>query len=128
MKAEKWFNSLIEKYEEDAEFRLESLIIDFTEKIVTKMAEGNISRVELARRLGVSKAFVTKLLNGNQNLTIKSMLSIADALECEVNLDIYPKEFEVRNFYLHVNRKVDVKQFTRPVKAIIGEETDARAA
>jgi len=128
MKAEKWFNRLIEKYEEDAEFRLEGLIIDFTEKIVAKMAERNINRVELARRLGVSKAFVTKLLNGNQNLTMKSMMSIADALECEVNLDIYPKGFEVRTFYLHDNRKVDVKQFTRTVKPIIGEETDARAA
>jgi len=44
--------------------------------------------VPLAQRLGVSKAFVTKLLNGNPNLTIKTMVAIAGALECTLLIDI----------------------------------------
>jgi len=70
MKTEKWFSKLLDKYKEDLEFRTEEIILDFTEKIVTMMEKKNISRAELARRLNVSKAFVTKMLNGNPNLTI----------------------------------------------------------
>jgi len=99
VKEEKYLNQLLEKYKDDLEFRMEGLILDFTEKIVIKMKELNISRAELARRLGVSKAFVTKLLNGNPNLTIKTMMSIADVLGCDLNLDIYPKGFEIKTYY-----------------------------
>ena len=100
MKAEKWVSQLLEKYKDDLEFRMEGLILDFTEKIVMKMRELDISRAELARRLGVSKAFVTKLLNGNPNLTIKTMMSITDVLGCDLNLDLYPKGFEIKNYYV----------------------------
>lgn len=100
VKAEAWVNELLEKYKEDLEFRMEGLILDFTEKIVLKMKESKISRSELANRLGVSKAFVTKLLNGNPNLTIKTMMSIADVLDCDLNLDLYPKGFEIKSYYV----------------------------
>ena len=128
MKTEQWFNRLIDKYREDAEFRLEGIILDFTEKIVAKMEEKKISRAELATRLGVSKAFISKLLNGNPNLTIKSMMSIADALGCDLSLDIFPKGFEARHFYVCTNRDMDARKFTKPVKPVIGEEMNASAA
>jgi len=128
MKAEKWFAGQIEKYKDDLEFRTEGVILEFTEKIVAKMEEKNISRSALAKKLGVSKAFISKLLNGNPNLTIKSMMSIADALGCDLNLDIYPRGFEVRNFYIHDNKQTDAKKFTRNVTPVVGEATDAIAA
>jgi transcriptional regulator with XRE-family HTH domain len=128
MKTEQWFDRLIDKYKEDREFRLEGLILDFTEKIVSKMEEMKITRAELAKRLGVSKAFISKLLNGNPNLTIKSMMSIADALGCDLSLDICPKGFEARHFYLCTNKDMDSKKFTKPVKLFIGEEANASAA
>ena len=127
-KTEQWFGDLIEKYKDDAEFRLEGLILDFTERIVATMEEKKISRVELARKLGVSKAFVSKMLNGNPNLTIKSMMSIADALGCELNLDIYPRGFKIPKLYVHVNTRFDAKKFTRPVRPVIDEVWDASAA
>jgi len=91
MREAKWFQEMLDKYRDDFEFRLEELILDFTEKIVQKMHEQDISRAELARRLGVSRAFVTKLLNGNPNLTIKTMMSIADVLGCDLNIDLHPR-------------------------------------
>jgi transcriptional regulator with XRE-family HTH domain len=110
MKAERWLSQLLEKYKDDLEFRMEGLILDFTEKIVIKMQELNINRAELAKRLGVSKAFVTKLLNGNPNLTIKTMMSIADVLNCDLNLDLYPKGFEIKSFYVSPAVRKDVKK------------------
>ncbi len=128
MREAKWFQEMLDKYRDDFEFRLEELILDFTEKIVQKMREQDISRAELARRLGVSRAFVTKLLNGNPNLTIKTMMSIADVLGCDLNIDIYPKGFTPRNFYLYENNALKTKDFTEEIEPFLGEDVDACAA
>lgn len=97
MRKNKSFGDLIDKYRDDLEYRIEAAILEFNEKIVTHMEANSISRAELSRRLGVSKAFVTKMLNGNPNLTIKTMMSVADALGCELNLEIYPKGDKSKN-------------------------------
>jgi DNA-binding Xre family transcriptional regulator len=104
MKAEKWFRERLDEFQDDLEFRTEEAILAFTEKVVAVMRERGMNRVALAQQLGVSKAFVTKLLNGNPNLTIKTMVAIADALECNLSVDIMPWTETTRV------RKSDVKQ------------------
>lgn len=90
-----WLESYIEQHKYTVDYQTELSIIDLNEKIVSKMEELRINRAELAKRLGVSKAFVTKLLNGSPNMTIKTMIAVALALDCQLYLDIYPKDFEV---------------------------------
>lgn len=128
MKPEKWFKNLLNTYKDDLEFRTEEVILDFTEKIVTKMDDMNVNRTNLAEKLGVSKAFITKLLNGNPNLTIKTMMSIAFALDCELNLDLYPKGFEIRNFYISKHKPKDITKFTKDYEPEVEEESYASVA
>lgn len=96
----------INKYEYSIDYQTELAIIDLNEKIIAKMEELKISRAELAKRLGVSKAFITKLLNGNPNMTIKTIVSIALALDCKLYQDIYPRNCKVarKPFYVHTNK------------------------
>lgn len=54
MKPDKWFKDTLKSLEDDLEFRLETLIIDLTEKICEKMKQKKISRTKLAELLGVS--------------------------------------------------------------------------
>jgi transcriptional regulator with XRE-family HTH domain len=126
MKMEAWYKEKIEKFHDDVEFLTEKAILDFTEKIVNKMHKTGLSRVELAQKLGVSKPFVTKLLNGNPNMTIKTMVSIAHALECELNFELCPKGFEIRTLAVH--KKIDAGKFTEAVNPVIGEVEYASAA
>lgn len=91
---ENWFGKLIEEYKDDVDFITEGIVLNLNEKIVSKMKDLRISRADLARRLGVTKAFVTKLLNGNHNLTVKTMVSIAKALESDLTLDLCSRGFE----------------------------------
>ncbi len=126
MKKATWFVEMLEKYKDDLEFRMEGVILEFTEKIVQKMEELDINRSELAERLGVSKAFVTKLLNGNPNLTIKTMMSLADVLGCDLNLDLYPKGFEKKNFYVYTSMEGCDRE-VNPIPAT-DEESCASAA
>lgn len=111
------------------DYETEKVILTLTEKIVEFMENNNISRVEMAKRLGVSKAFVTKILNGNPNLTIKSMVSIAIALGCELAIDICPEGVKVWKVYTPPTvRGFDVTEYTEEFRPKLGGDTDAVAA
>ena len=77
-----------------------SLILDFTEGLHKMMEANGVSRSELARRLGVSPVYITKVLRGNVNFTLDSMVRLARAAEGEVSLLVAPKAQKKRNnFY-----------------------------
>ena len=60
--------------------RQEELILDVTERFEALLMDKAVSRTELARRLGRSKAFVTQLLAGDRNLTLRTIADLCDAL------------------------------------------------
>jgi transcriptional regulator with XRE-family HTH domain len=126
MKLETWYKKKLKEFRDNVDFLTETAILDFTEKIVEKMQKSGMSRADFAAKLGVSKPFITKLLNGNPNMTIRTMVSIAHALDCELNLAVCPKGFEVKTFA--VSKDVDAKKFTEKFKPVIGEVEYASAA
>ncbi|MHA1215673.1 MAG: helix-turn-helix domain-containing protein [Candidatus Hodarchaeales archaeon] len=75
-----WFDVLSEEYKDDFDFRFEYLLLNLTEQIVKIMREKNITRTNFAQRLNVSPTAVTKILRGNSNFTLRTLLAIADAL------------------------------------------------
>lgn len=54
---------------------------DITMQIRSKMAEKGLKNVDIAARLGVSEANISRWLRGNQNLSIDTIYQLADALE-----------------------------------------------
>lgn len=91
---------LLEEDQDSLEYKLEGALIEFTEGIVKRMKELKLSRVQLAEQLGVSKAMVTKILKGSTNFTLKSMVNIATALDCELSISLPPCGFEARTFFV----------------------------
>lgn len=77
-------------------YRLEKVLFQVAERVCLLLDAGDIARTDLAKKMGVTPAYITKLLNGNPNLTIKSLLKLADALEQELFIDFMPKT-EVSN-------------------------------
>ena len=59
---------------------------DLAMQIRTKMIEKGLRSVDLAERLGVSEANVSRWLRGNQNLGIDTMHQLADALEVPLKI------------------------------------------
>lgn len=55
-------------------------LLEVTESLAHCMEERDISRAEMARRLGVSRSEMTQRLNGSRNLTVKSVAAMFDAL------------------------------------------------
>ena len=76
--------SLFEEKIKNSEFAKmiaqEDIILEVTEKIVELMQKENVTKTELAKRLGKSKGFITQLLNGNRNFTIRTIADIFYAL------------------------------------------------
>jgi transcriptional regulator with XRE-family HTH domain len=73
----------------------EELILEVTETICGILKNEKISRKELADRLGKSKGFVSQLLNGGRNLTLRTVADILHVLGYRVTLAPY-KEGEQR--------------------------------
>ncbi|MCP4399977.1 MAG: helix-turn-helix transcriptional regulator [bacterium] len=92
MKTSTWFTQTLEALKDDVEFRLESKILEITEVICQKMAEKKMTRTRLAEKLDISPPGVTKILNGNSNFTLKTLLSLSEALDQELVI-----EFKERN-------------------------------
>ena len=63
-----------------------NIINQFYHMVLTKMEKDNISRADLARKLGKSRASISQMFNKTPNLTIKKMIEIANAIDLEINL------------------------------------------
>jgi transcriptional regulator with XRE-family HTH domain len=101
MKPAERFQKLLDKYEDDPRYIAEGLLIDINEQVVRLMERKGINRTQLAALLDVSSAYVTKLLNGNENLTIKQLVRLSAVLDSSVDVAIVPRQFIVRRLSGH---------------------------
>ena len=90
--------TILDEYLEDEEFRRlfaqEDLIMEVTEKLCELLEKEKVSRKELADRLGKSKGFVSQLLNGGRNLTLRTVADILHVLGYKVTLTPHKEERE----------------------------------
>jgi plasmid maintenance system antidote protein VapI len=82
------FRRFIREAESSVDYWVDGPITEFSEDIWRLMEEQKVSRAELARRLGTSRAYVTKLLGGNANFTLHTMTKVAMALGATVHVHV----------------------------------------
>jgi transcriptional regulator with XRE-family HTH domain len=84
-------SSIINDDMHDPEFRRllaqEELILEVTEVLCGLLEEEKISKKELADRLGKTKGFVSQLLNGGRNLTLRTVADILQVIGYKVSLN-----------------------------------------
>jgi len=68
----------------------ETLIFGATELLSELIEEGKLSRKELAEKMGRSKGFVTQILAGDRNMTLRTLADFAYALEHRVKVKAAP--------------------------------------
>jgi len=85
------FANLLHLAESTDAYQVDRLKVEISERIYNAMKEQGVSNAELARRLGKSRAYVTKLLRGTTNFTLESLVKISRALSCEVEIDLLKK-------------------------------------
>jgi plasmid maintenance system antidote protein VapI len=71
-------------------YRVEGAIMEFTEELCKLMHIQGVTKTELAQRLGCKPAYITKLLSGQNNFTIQTMVKTADAIGAEIRIHLQP--------------------------------------
>lgn len=77
-----------------SDYQFERVVVDLTETICEIMAEKGITRTELATRMGKSKPWVTKVLRGDQNMTLKTVVSILWELGYRTEIMVEERKIE----------------------------------
>lgn len=81
-----WFERKLRSPRHKLLFEQERLILRATEEICRTMGERGLSKAAVAGRIGKSKAFVTQVLSGQRNMTLRTLAELAWACGCTVNL------------------------------------------
>lgn len=69
--------------------------LEVNSAITWYMKQHSISRTDLAKRLGVTAGRVSQVLSGGENLTLRTIGTVAQALDAYVSVTLVPAE-EVR--------------------------------
>ena len=73
-------------------FQQERLILEITELIQARLNEKKIRRADLAKALQVSRGRITQILDGEGNLTLRTIADVFTALGDTVNVSVCPTE------------------------------------
>src|SRR6266496_4996090 len=75
---------------ETHEYRAEGASIEFTNAMLTRMRQVGVSRSKLAAKIGVNPAYISKILRGDSNFSLETMVKIANALESQFCCHLEP--------------------------------------
>ena len=105
--AQSSFAEMFKELELSGSYDIEQAKIDIAEHIAIAMRQQQVSKAELARRLSKSRAYVTKVLQSGANFTIESLVKIAAALDCSIDVKLIPKHSKSQahnNFWQTLNQ------------------------
>ncbi len=111
MKTKTQFEQLMESPEFRKLYAIEGLVTEAGEFIARLLQEKGVTKAELARRLGKSRAYITQMLSGSANLTVRTLAEVAYALGVEVKLEAVPIEA--------VEREQPQAELPRPVWKVV---------
>ena len=95
-----WFQKLHDEFKDDPEYRLDGLKFEIGEEICKNLRITEMSRADLATKLGTSRAYITKILDGNTNFTLATLDRIAAALGCNLGIRLCPEGFSVPKLFV----------------------------
>ncbi len=96
------YSKMLSDAKKSVEYWTEFAILGFTEELARLMAEKNVSRTELAKRIGSSQAYITKVLRGNVNFTLATITKLTRALDSVVNIHLSAEDVIVCWYDQHV--------------------------
>jgi DNA-binding phage protein len=88
-------HDLVSDEASQVEYKHELAISSFTNDVARMMLEKRVSQSELARRMGVSRARVSQLMQHRSSPTLRTMVQVAQALGCDVIPLVVPAEAKV---------------------------------
>lgn len=72
------------------------LVRTFVDEVTWYMTEHKVSRAGLAQAMGVSPGRVSQILSGEDNLTLRTLSMVVDALGAEFDISLRPADDSAR--------------------------------
>lgn len=95
----------------------EGLILSACEQLLRSLREAEVSKSEIAKRIGVSPAHITQTLNGSRNMTLRTFAAIAWAVGHRVDLKVVPSERMDVECNIEVHDRPIAAKFTSGVRS-----------
>ena len=90
--------SLIESSKEKDSYWVERAKFDFAMDLVGLLHKSGLSNSDFAERINVKAPYVSKVLRGDENLTIQTMVKLVRALKGKLNIHVSEENYHVRWF------------------------------
>jgi transcriptional regulator with XRE-family HTH domain len=117
------FKTLFAKIRDGLAYKQAKVKLDFTIQLETLMKKNGVTKADLARNIQKSGPYITKIMKGESNFTIESMVALADAVGGKIQIHIIPKEEEVVAWFKSLKTANPVK---RPKQSeIVVQQCDA---
>jgi len=91
MRERPFIEEKIEEFRDHPDFVAHQVLLDLNEQILARMNELGLRNKDLADLLGVARSYVSRLLDGRPNLTIRSLAAIAIALDVQLTVSLQPR-------------------------------------
>lgn len=98
MKISKKIHDFIEQAKKSDSYWVEKAKLDFALELNKFIKASRMSNKEVAERLGTSPAYITKILKGDANFTIESMVKAARAANAKVHISIIDDRESARSW------------------------------
>jgi transcriptional regulator with XRE-family HTH domain len=104
---------------EEKAYAREELVYNVTEDLLVLLEDLDISKKELARRLGKSKSYVTQVLSGARNMTLGTLSDICFVLgfKPEVKLPVGDGSMHISKHKAQWQNVIQNNQFTAKTKS-----------
>lgn len=112
------FQAMMREAEASSALAVEEAKLDFAIALSRLMERGGLSRSDLATRLDVSLPMVTKILRGDANLTIETMVKATRAAAGVLHINIAPEGIQ--------GRWLEVVRNGAPIRAVCGPAVISR--
>lgn len=87
-KLERWWAEYSDKLMDTIEYKVESFAFNISIQVFNRMKELNISQVDLAKRMNVTKSYISQILKGNKNMTIETIVKLSEILDMQAEISL----------------------------------------
>lgn len=71
---------------------IDEVKLEFALQLDIAARSRGIKRKDIAAQVGMSRAWITKVLRGDANPTLDTLQTLAEAVECNVHIHLVPRE------------------------------------
>ena len=103
MKSKSYFEKFVSDSNRRRLINQEMFILEATECLARLLEKEGVSKTELAKRLGKSRAFVTQVLAGGRNMTMRTFADILSVLGYQGKITVQPIYQKQISKVIHLN-------------------------